>query len=753
MKVQHHPQLSRIAGAVIAFMVLYCGTRSTAWGQVAWTLTNTTDGTFYWTNSANWWSSAADGVYPGDDVEGVTTRDRVLLTNDLASATLILNSGLADSLDRLAINYLNSTTSTGLPATVIITNGASSSTIVTNSRLLMGNGARLQIDGGSVMTGVTSAVTMTGTNWSIALNGGSKLFAGLASGNNVTLGNNYSNLNATITSQDGGLWNMGGASGFFVGYNAATGNVLTVSGSVTLTNVGTSANMQVGGGGASWCSLILSNGAKLFGGDVYIAFTGSGRGGSNNTYRIGGLGAESTAANGIIYISQQGARDNSIILTNARWTTSGAVNIGYAGTNNSIQVYSNAVWNPLNQTITIGNGAGYSNNLIVAGGTVTNAGAVLIGTSGAGSSVLTIQDGGKFFSGAAGNVTVGNTSSGTNTYNVGGFGLSSTVSNGTITVGASTSRGFNVLNITNALLRSGASTIGNGSSNNSAVVSSGGLWNLQGTALNIGNANATNNSLTVNIGGVVSNANITVGVTGAGGAAATANNRLTLNGGTVWANALRITNAVNTVAYNSGTLNSSSTFITNGQAFVVGNGTQSANFNILGGTHAFQDGLVVSSNARLTGDGLIVGNLTNDGVLSPGFSVGSLSITGNVALRANSLVLLELAGPGSNDLIVVSGSLAFGGTLAVTNSTGFTLADGQTYQLFQFGSHVADTDFAFMDLPDVTALSLQWDTSALATTGNITLVLIPEPGSLVLVGVGLGLLLVCKRRPRRHLKA
>jgi len=669
---------SRFLGAarwlgVAGALLLSLGLTPSASAQVTSSVANLTGDPLYWTNSAIWWSSAPDGAYPGATVDA--TDDWVLLTNDLSSYTVILNSGLSDPIGRLNINYLSTTSSTGKLTTVVITNGASTATILTNTQLRLGTGARLQIDSGGVVTGVTQFI-LGGTNAMIYLNEGGKLFNGV---NNITLGNNFSNMNATVTtsSQNGGVWNMNG-NGFYVGYNAATGSVLTVSGSVTLTNVGTTVNMQVGGGGASWNSLILSNGAKLFGGTVYIAFTGSGNGGSNNLYQIGGLGAESMVSNGAIYISQQGARNNSIILTNARWTTGGAVNIGEnVGSSNNISVYANSTWNLLAQTISVGNGTGFSNTLTVTGGTVTNAGAVNVGTGGARGSVLTIQDGGKFFSRA---VTVGGSSSAnSNQYNVGGFGLSSTVTNWAITVGASTSRGYNKLNITNALLLAGASTIGNGSSNNAAVVSSGGLWNLVGTELNIGISNAINNSLTVNIGGVVTNANITVGQTGPGGPAATANNQLIVNGGAVWASALRVTNAANVVTFNSGTIGVTSTTYSNGTAFVVGNGVNAATLQLGSGVHSFEKGINLLTNSYLKGNGATLGATITNTIIGGNIAIGAdggntFTINGVMTGSANQLTKQD-AGTvilaGNNDFsapVVVSA-----GTLTVSNNSGIGL--------------------------------------------------------------------------------
>ncbi|MEO7297796.1 MAG: hypothetical protein ABI042_04390 [Verrucomicrobiota bacterium] len=91
---------------------------------------------------------------------------------------------------------------------------------------------------------------------------------------------------------------------------------------------------------------------------------------------------------------------------------------------------------------------------------------------------------------------------------------------------------------------------------------------------------------------------------------------VTLAGGTLTADILRLTNATGQFVFNSGTLESESTSVTSGAPFVVGDGTNSATFRLLGGTHTFQNGLVISSNATVTGCGTIVGSIVNNGTLS-----------------------------------------------------------------------------------------------------------------------------------------
>jgi hypothetical protein len=67
--------------------------------------------------------------------------------------------------------------------------------------------------------------------------------------------------------------------------------------------------------------------------------------------------------------------------------------------------------------------------------------------------------------------------------------------------------------------------------------------------------------------------------------------------------------------FNSGSLQVGNTTVSNGQPFVVGDGTDTANYIMQGGTHSFNNGLVVSSNSMLSGCGTVNGAVTNYGTI------------------------------------------------------------------------------------------------------------------------------------------
>jgi hypothetical protein len=106
----------------------------------------------------------------------------------------------------------------------------------------------------------------------------------------------------------------------------------------------------------------------------------------------------------------------------------------------------------------------------------------------------------------------------------------------------------------------------------------------------------------------------------------------TQGGGILTVDQLLATNGTNsTFNFSSGTLNTKSTVVSNTQTFIVGDGSGSATYHLLGGVHSFADGLRVRSNAVLIGCGTINGNV----VIDPGGTVladcgGTLTFTGVV---------------------------------------------------------------------------------------------------------------------------
>ncbi|HXJ55386.1 MAG TPA: immunoglobulin domain-containing protein [Verrucomicrobiae bacterium] len=91
---------------------------------------------------------------------------------------------------------------------------------------------------------------------------------------------------------------------------------------------------------------------------------------------------------------------------------------------------------------------------------------------------------------------------------------------------------------------------------------------------------------------------------------------MSLEGGNVIVDSLIMTNPAGKFTLSSGNLSSRSTRIDNAHPFTVGDGTHAASLNLLGGTHRFANGLVIASNATLTGCGTVVGTITSFGKIA-----------------------------------------------------------------------------------------------------------------------------------------
>jgi hypothetical protein len=269
--------------------------------------------------------------------------------------------------------------------------------------------------------------------------------------------------------------------------------------------------------------------------------------------------------------------------------------------------------------------------------------------------------------------------------------------------------------------------VGNNNSGNSLTIANGGTV----TATNIAvGPNGSGNNITVN-GGNLYATNVTNG-----GTLDVRSGSLSLNTGTVVVNQLYLTNNASSVmTFSAGLLRSGGSTVSNGVAFTVGDGVQSATLDLLGGTHTFADGLSISTNASLIGSGdIIAGSATNFGIIAPGHSPGTLTFSGDLTLNDSSLLNMEIGGTTTNDYdrVWVGGILRIAGLLNVTFTNDYTGNAGDTFDLFNFGS--VSGLFSQTNLPTLGA-GKEWNTDHLYTQGEITIV--PEPGVCGLLALGL----------------
>ncbi len=245
-----------------------------------------------------------------------------------------------------------------------------------------------------------------------------------------------------------------------------------------------------------------------------------------------------------------------------------------------------------------------------------------------GSGTLAIQNGARVTN--ASSATIGRESFSSGSVVVEGAGSNWTVS-GDLTVAY---RGTGDLTITQAsTVTSTNGTIGDRFSGEVTVSGAGSVWSNSGFLI-VGNS--ANGSLTIVDGGFVVN-----GV-GEIGRSTDPNSRgtVTVSGaGSKW------TNNSHLIVGSSGT----------GTLVVLGDGVVSAG-----------SGMTIGTKGKVQGDGTVMANVTNSGVVDPAGSTAVLDIDGNYSQKATGVLQIALLSHVNFEKLNVIGNVAFGGKLEVT---------------------------------------------------------------------------------------
>ncbi|HEX5990124.1 MAG TPA: hypothetical protein VFY75_07920 [Solirubrobacterales bacterium] len=135
----------------------------------------------------------------------------------------------------------------------------------------------------------------------------------------------------------------------------------------------------------------------------------------------------------------------------------------------------------------------------------------------------------------------------------------------------------------------------------------------------------------------------------------------------------------------------------NGAGVVQVNGTVPLTGNLAAGQTLHVVGQVnvgtLANAGRIEGAGTISGTLENNGVVSPGSSPGTLTVSGNYIQGASGRLDVEIAGTtvGQFDALAVSGNATLAGTaaLVLTGSYPTTLAIGDSVAFLTYGGSLA----------------------------------------------------------------
>ena len=459
------------------------------------------------------------------------------------------------------------------------------------------------------------------------------------------------------------------------------GNMLTLdtNGALVVNNsaiVATNSGLFVGNTGGN-AALTITNGGAVYSGYSYM---GNGPGSRNNSVLVGGSNSVWYTPGGIEF--NGGA---TLTISNGGAVYSGQDYVGGPGLNN-------------NTVLVSGPGSVWSDGLLQVG---FAAAAPIIATVG---NALIITNGGAVYSGEA-FVSIGNSSSNT-TVLISGNGA--------------------------VWANQGEFDIGTDASSNQVIIGAGGSL-LAGNAI-IGYPflySATNNVIQLNGGSLfVTNAsnNGQLVVSRGGGQAS-----LILNSGSATVNSLVATNGVNSVVtLSGGTINSGGAFVTNGQTFVVGNGSSAATYNLLGGVHNFANNLEIRSNAFLTGCGTINGNVVVDlgGTVLADCGVGGTLtfdgiVTNNGTMRAIEGSVLEAWNTVVNNgtIDIINGGTNFHGAFINNHGTVLTASSVIIGQVSRSGQNM------LIQVPSVTGHTYQLEYTTSLTPAAWTNTGASQPGS------------------------
>jgi T5SS/PEP-CTERM-associated repeat protein len=137
-----------------------------------------------------------------------------------------------------------------------------------------------------------------------------------------------------------------------------------------------------------------------------------------------------------------------------------------------------------------------------------------------------------------------------------------------------------------------------------------------------------------------------------------------------------------------------------------------------GGVVSATFGLQIGPLGTLTGDGTIIADVSNDGVVAPGTSPGALRVTGSYEQSASGKLKIEIGSPTSFDALEATGSMALGGALEVSLIGGYVPSGTRSFDILDWTGTLSGS-FASLQLPTLGG-SLVWNTSQLYTTGELS---------------------------------
>ena len=630
----------------------------------------------------------------------------VTLTSFAYGITTVDLTGTVNLGDDVTINGASATLGTvngGGHDLALADTGATALGNVSNMRTLTDLSGTLTLNGGTVTATTIDLVSAVTLGTDVTLTGTTTLGNTTGAGHNLTIVgatilNSLSGV-ATLTETTGGVTlNAGNISAGTINFGSdsvvlggsttlATTSGLTMNGTVlgnlnALTLIGNASLGSVSG-----VTLLTDNGgAVTLKGNSYSVSLGMILSGA---VTLGAAGTTTITDSSVLMLGDITGGSHALTINGGGTTTLGSVsgvttltdNSGTTTLNGNVTTTGAQTYN---DAVTLGSGLLLSStgngtialNSTVDGAhalTVTTGGAVALGTVGGATAPSSLAVTGGSIA-LAHNVTVAGPLSLTTT------GSAITQSGGVLTVGGTAT--FNAGTDSITLNSAGNSFTGAVSltGSNAAITDATGLI-LGNTTLSGTLALSAASGTTVT--GLVSASTTTVNSgslqIGNGGTAGGISGNLASNGAVTF-------DESGAVSY--GGVYSGSGSLTQAGAGVLilnGNNTYTGTTTVQQGTLEIDGSItspvMVNSGATLTGKGTIIGNLTANGILSPGTSsaIGALTIQGNLSLGNSSIVNMRVNGPGNSDLIAVSGTAHLAGTLQLMPGNG--VLGGQSFTL------------------------------------------------------------------------
>lgn len=159
--------------------------------------------------------------------------------------------------------------------------------------------------------------------------------------------------------------------------------------------------------------------------------------------------------------------------------------------------------------------------------------------------------------------------------------------------------------------------------------------------------------------------------------------------------------------------------------------------------------LTVLSGATLGGNGIITAATTINGTLSPGNSPGTLTINNALALDSTAVLEWEIntsdttVGGGINDLVTGVTNLTLDGTINFSLVGGPQITSTGTWRLLNYTGTLTNNTLSIGTLSLGSGLSANIDTTV---ANQVNLVVIPEPSTWALIGIGAAAVVLLRRR-------